>query len=55
MRERRGENRLVAVARGVAGTAKIMALVLWHALRYPARESIVDYDKKTVRLADAGK
>jgi hypothetical protein len=53
MRKDREKSRAWAAVRGAAGTVKIMALVLWHALRYPVRESVVDYDTKTVRLADA--
>ncbi|MEW5826450.1 MAG: hypothetical protein AB1778_06415 [Candidatus Bipolaricaulota bacterium] len=43
---------LVVVVRETALTAKVMVLVLWHAIRYPAQASVVDPELGTVRLLD---
>ncbi|MDD4904435.1 MAG: hypothetical protein PHX77_08055 [Candidatus Bipolaricaulis sp.] len=49
---RAGTKMLIATARETATTAKIMVLILWHAIRYPHAASVVDYEARTVRLID---
>jgi hypothetical protein len=46
-----GKETVILVARETATTAKIMALILWHSVRYPNAASVVDYEAGTVRLA----
>lgn len=51
--EHRERSLVLVVVRETAVTVKIMGLVLWHALRYPTRTSVVDAAEGTVRLSDA--
>ncbi len=43
---------VIRLARATAVTAKIMILILWHAIRYPHAASVVDHEARTVRLLD---
>jgi len=43
---------VIVAVRETTTTVKIMVLVLWHAIRYPHDESVVDYDAGTVTRSD---
>ncbi len=41
---------LAAIGLGLLIFSKLLILVIWHSVRYPTRESIIDYERGTVRL-----